>query len=295
MGKKNLPIRALIIDDNKGYNDSLKLAAREEKIIIESTENLEDGIEKLRNNKHLQFVILDGKCFVDADAQATGSTVSNMPVRALQDIQDINRDQNREIHYCVNTGFVDDLGANFEGVFKVFDKSDSKILCDFIKESVENTKLYQLKKKYKETFEVFNGKVLDEKYTHCLIDVLSNLEGSDYRKKNFNSIRDCLEAIYLALINIHNFLPTSFLKSFGDPNLEHCTRYLEGRDTTDSNGVNHKCSSPPSRSIQVTFRKLKETTSELSHLSENDMDKSLYLSNTYCLLEILEWMKKEFG
>ena len=150
MGKKNLPIRALIIDDNKGYNDSLKLAARGEKIIIESAENLEDGMEKLRNNKHLQFVILDGKCFVDADAQATGSTVSNMPVRALQEIQDINRDQNREIHYFVNTGFVDDLGANFEGVFKVFDKSDSKILFDFIKESVENTKLYQLKKKYKE-------------------------------------------------------------------------------------------------------------------------------------------------
>lgn len=60
---------------------------------------------------------------------------------------------------------------------------------------------------------------------------------------------------------------------------------MEDRET---NG--HKLNKAVPKGIKSAFRKLKESTSEYSHLSEEAILKLPFLANTFLLMEILEWL-----
>jgi len=160
MGKKK-PIKAFIIDDNKDYISSLIISARKKSIIIKSSRNLEDGIDYVKNNKSIEFVILDGKCFVDGDREESGQTAKNIPTRAKSQIDEINREQNRAIGYCVNTGFYDELHEDFEGVFEIFNKDGSEDLLNYIVAVVSQSELYKIKNKYSECFDAFDKGIIE--------------------------------------------------------------------------------------------------------------------------------------
>lgn len=289
MSKKNRPINAFIIDDKQDYIDSLKISARAKRILLKSNTNLETGIEEIKNDKSIDFVILDGKCFVDEDQELTGTTSSNIPIRAKSKIDDINREQNRSILYCVNTGFYDDLQNSFEGVFEIFKKDDSKILLNYIINEVSQSEKYKLRNKFSDVWPVFDHQIVDVKYEPFLLDILSSLEKGDFRKKNFSPMRDFLEAVYHGLINI-GCIPNTFLNQYGNPNLESCTRYMEQRPTNDSNHNIHSLANPVTQEMKSAFRKLKESTNAFSHLCDEDIIKTPFISNTYLLLELLEWL-----
>jgi hypothetical protein len=291
MSKKEKPIKALIIDDKQDYCDSLAGEARSERILLISANNLEDGLEILRNDKSIEFVILDGKCFKDADQEKSGITSNNIPHQAERKIIELNTVQNREVGYCVLTGFVEDLKESFESIFKVFDKGQDKDeLFQFIKTTVQNSPKNKIRKNYNKCFEPFKDQFIELKYEYLLFDLIECIEKSDYRKKNLNSIRDLLEAVYLGLMNI-NCIPKQLLNQNSKPDLALCTRYLEGTTTEDSNGIKHRFDS---RKIEYylrsSFRKLKEETNQYSHLNDEEMLKFPFLSNAYTILEILEWL-----
>ena len=289
MCKNSRPINAFIIDDKQDYIDSLKISARAKRIILKSSTNLETGIEEIKSDKSIDFVILDGKCFVDEDQELTGSTASNIPVRAKSKIDDINREQNRNIQYCVNTGFYDDLHGNFEGVFEVFKKDDSEPLLNYITKEVSQSEVYKLRNKFSQSFLVFDHNVIDSKYEPLLLDILTSLDKGDFRKKNFSPMRDFLESIYHGLISI-GCIPQSFINNNGNPNLEWCTRYMEQRPTNDANQVSHNLTNPVPQEMKSAFRKLKESTSGFSHLGDEDIIKTPFMSNAYLMLEVLEWL-----
>jgi len=291
MSKKEQPINVLIIDDKQDYCDALAGSARAERILIKSATNLEDGIEILKNNRKIEFVILDGKCFANADKELTGATSNNIPHRAKSLIDQINVEQNREINYCVNTGFVDDLQESFEDIFIVFDKDkkSSEDLYSYIKHEVGNSPSGKLKRKYLECFEVFDEGIIDDQKEHLLMDVLECLEKSDFRKKNFSSLRDLLEALFIGLIN-EGCIPNDFLTSRGNPNQEWCTIFLEERDTKLPDNSIHRIAYSVPKHIRSIVRKLKESLNENLHLGENEIMKYEYLSNTYIMLELLNWI-----
>jgi hypothetical protein len=289
MSKNQRPIKAFIIDDKQDYIESLRISARSKRIILESSTNLETGIDLIRKNKQIEFVILDGKCFVDQDQELTGSTASNIPIRAKGLIDDINREQNRNVRYCVNTGFYDDLHGQFEGVFNVFKKDDEEQLLNFIIDEVSQSELYKLKNKYNESFECFDLNIIDPKYMGLLQDVLTSLEKAEYQKKNITPLRDLLEAIYLGFISM-GCIPATFINDKGKPNLEWCTRYMEQRPANDASGSTYTLSNPVPQEIKSIFRKLKESTSTFAHLHDNESYKLPFLSNTYLMLELLNWI-----
>ena len=289
MSKKNRPINAFIIDDIQDYVDSLQISARAKRIILKSSTNLETGIEEIKNDKSIDFVILDGKCFVDEDQESTGTTASNIPIRAQKKIDDINRNQNRSIQYCVNTGFYDDLHNSFDGVFEIFKKDDSEKLLNHIINEVSQSENYKLRNKFSDAMSVFDDQIIDIQYEFLLLEILSALENSDYRQKNSKLIRDFLEAIYHGLINI-GCIPNTFLNKNDNPNLEWCTRYMEGRQTDDDKQNSYTLTNPIPQEIKSAFRKLKESTSGVSHLGPEDIIKTPFISNTYLLLELLEWL-----
>jgi hypothetical protein len=257
---------------------------------MKSATNLEDGIEILANDKRIEFVVLDGKCFVDSDQEFSGSTVENMPHQASRQIDDINRVQNREIRYCVNTGFVDDLGRSFEGIFKVISKGNNTELFEFIKSEVSQTEAYKLKRKYSHAFTPYDLNIIDDSYLHCLTDVLRCLESEDYKKRNLNTIRDVLESIYLTLNKNYACIPDELMNQYGKPNMEWCNRYIEGRPTNDRNGAEHRIGQLVPGYIGRSMRFVKEISSEFSHLSEDDVVRYPFISSAYALLEVLSWL-----
>lgn len=288
MSKKERPINAFIIDDKQDYIDSLKTAARAKRILLKSSTNLEMGMEAIEKDKGIDFVILDGRCFIDQDQELTGTTATNIPIRAKSKLDKINHDQNRNIQFCVNTGFSDDKGM-YEGVFTIFEKTDHEALLDHIKEALSNSESYQLKNKYVECFDVFDLGIVDSKYEPILLDVLQSLDKGDFRKKNMTPMRDFLEAIYHGLMGI-GCIPNSFLNTDGNPNLEWCTRYMEERPTNDADNNPWTLQHSVPQEIKSIFRKLKESTSAFSHLQDTDIIKAPFLANAYSLFELLEWL-----
>src|SRR5690554_668975 len=151
MSNQERPIHAFIIENEQDYIDSLKVSARKAGIILKSSTNLETGIDIIKRDKLIEFVILDGKCFVDEDMEKSGQTVPNIPIRAKSLLDEINREQDRNIGYCVNTGFDDGLDY-FKDVFEIFKKDKSDDLLDYIFKVVSNSEKNKIRINYQKAF-----------------------------------------------------------------------------------------------------------------------------------------------
>lgn len=295
MSKNQRPIKAFIIDDKQDYIESLRISARSKRIILESSTNLETGIEIIRNNKQIEFVILDGKCFVDQDQELTGSTASNIPVRAKGLIDDINREQNRNVRYCVNTGFYDDLHGQFDGVFRIFKKDDEEQLLNFIIDEVSNSELYKIRNQYNDCFMVFDNGIIAPEKQELLEKFILRLENKNYDKDGFNIGREILEEIFLSLINNYNCIPKECLKSDGRPNLAYCSMFMGSRGANfilDVGGIPFPNYFDIPNHISWTFGYLKENLSELSHTYTHSYNKYAFISAANGVLEILAWLPK---
>ena len=294
MAKENRPISVLIIDDKPDYCDALAGSARSEQILIKSATNLEDGIQLLRDEKKIEFVILDGKCFVNADQEISGSTSNNIPHRAKGYIDEINREQNREVGYCVNTGFVNDLKESFDGIFTVFDKDKSSAeLFRYIKEAVADSEKRKRKRIYKDVFAVFDKEIIPSSKEDLVLNLVNRLETKKYDKDGFNVGREILEEIFLTLINNYDCIPEICIKTDRRPNLAYCAIFMGSLGPTKDLVV--ASTSYPNvfdipNHIGWTFGYLKENLSELSHTYNYDFNKYAFISAANGILEILAWL-----
>lgn len=125
-----------------------------------------------------------------------------------------------------------------------------------------------------------------------LVDIIQNIEDKNFAKKNLTTQRDLLEAIFKTLNNPIPCIPNSFFNSLMNdkPNLEWCVMFLENRETRDAKGLSYKLNKNINKSIKAAFRKLKESTNEFSHLKEEDIVKYPFISNSFLLFEILNWL-----
>lgn len=292
MSKTNRAISAFIIDNEKDYIESIKISARSKRILLESSTNLETGIEAIRKNKNIDFVILDGKCFTDEDQESTGST-GNIPVLAMKQLDRINHEQNRNIRYCVNTGFYDDFQSHLEGVFTIFKKDDSESMLDFIITEVSQSETYKLKNKYADCFESFDLGIIDLTKQELFLNLVKRIENKDYDKAGFNVGREILEEIFLTLINNYDCIPEECLKTDGRPNLAHCAIFMgslgASKDLIISGNTYPNAFNVPTH-IGWTFGYLKEILSELSHAYSYDFNKYAFISAANGILEILAWL-----
>ena len=77
----------------------------------------------------------------------------------------------------------------------------------------------------------------------------------------------------------------------GKPNLENCIKFLEGNRVFIQR-VEFRSDKRIEQTIKSAFRILKESTSELSHLNDDEIVKYPFLNNTFLLLQILIWLPK---
>lgn len=261
--------------------------------------NSKEGTPELRNNyKDYDAVILDGLFFKNKEQKGTDidQTAFGEVAKVLNEL----KAKGIIMPWFIFSGqpsFVKDKNDLLEVLKdetfangKVFDKNKDKDfdeLLEVIKTESDLNPIRKMKVQNPESFLPFDLGIIDKTYEGLLIDIITAYQNQDYRKMNLNVQRDLLESIFKALNSPIPCLHDSFFDSTkkNKPNLESCTRFMEDRDT---NG--HKLNKAVPQSIKSAFRKLKESTSEYSHLSEEAILKLPFLANTFLLMEILEWL-----
>lgn len=278
-------IKVLLVDDKDDYCQSLVGIGRQNNLNIVYELDWEKGFEVLKNDPKIEFVILDGKGKIEEDQEVEKD---NFVIRAMRDIDSWANQKQQHIPYCVNTGFMDSFGA-LDGNVKIFEKTDKdrNEMFQFIRNEVEASPYRTLRMQFNEPFIAFDKGIINKGYEHLLIDILNAYQKKDFAKKNLNTQRDLLEAIFQSLNNPIPCINDTFFdtKQKNKPNLEWCVRFIEGREI---NGF--RLNKDVSQIIKSAFRKVKESTSEYSHLSDEVALKIPFLSNTFLLLEILEWL-----
>lgn len=282
------PIKVLLIDDNQDYCESLAGVSRQKGIQMVYELDWELGFIRLKTDPLIEFVILDGKGKIETDQEIEHESFA---MRAMKDIDAFGNKRNRNIPYCLNTGFLDSFSA-FEGNVRIFEKNDAQReeMFKYITDEVKASKYRTLRMPYDEAFKSVDLGIISKDYEALLIEIIKCYNERDFKKKNMNVQRDLLEAIFKSLNDPIPCIPNTFFRNNGSPNQEGCTQYLEGRAARDNNKEEHRLVLPIPKSIRSSFRKLKESTNEFSHLSDEVVVKIPFLANTFLLIEILEWL-----
>jgi hypothetical protein len=282
------PLRVLLVDDKKDYCESLSGVARHNNIQLEYKLDWETGFELLRNDPTIEFVILDGKGKIDADQEIERD---NFALRAMKDLNAYSLQIGKHIPYCVNTGYIDRF-ESFEGNVEIYEKKDEDRdkMFKYIAQEVAKSDYRTARLKYEEPFRSFDKGIVSNIHEHLLVQIIQAYETNDFRKKNINVQRDLLEAIYMGLNNPIPCIPNTLFNNNDKPVLEWCTIFMEDRNTRDALGNSHKLNKLVPTDIKAAFRKLKESTSGFSHLSDEDIVKTPFLANMFLVMEILEWL-----
>ncbi|MGP1994082.1 hypothetical protein D9V96_019525 [Zobellia laminariae] len=266
-------------------------------------ENAVEGLEVLLENpKQFDAVLLDGLFF--KSSKNTGDDVSEEAFGSVAKALLTLKAQGVLLPWFIYSGqksFVKDnntlVNIFKEEAFasgKVFDKSNDKDLlelCIAIKEAANEQPITRVRQEFSEAFQPFEIGILERKHEHLLLDILVNYNEGDFRKKNINVQRDLLEAIWKSLHFTIPCIPESFFdeRLNNKPNHEWCTMFFENRFVINTKGE-HKINNNVSKGIGSTFRGLKESVNELSHLSDNEIVKLPYTTNTFLILQLLEWL-----
>ncbi len=273
--------KILFVDDDKRYAEPLlEKAYSDYKINLDFYDNWEEAITQLDDDfESYHAVIIDGKGKKTKDDK--GDDESHV-VKAVKDLcKRIGR--GLFIPYVVLSAYIDLKEKEYAEMF--FEKNkDEDAMFKFLIIEIQNSKIEKLKTKYPKAFNVFDNNIIDSKYRHILIEMLSCLEEKDYKKKNLNVIRDLLEAFFLTLTNNYECIPESFKNNKGNPNHAWCTRFFTGQPTNDGAGEAHTIGFIIPEHISWSISYTKELSNGFSHLSENETLKNPFISAAYAML-----------
>lgn len=282
----------LWIDDDYKIQEDFISFAEQLGLDITAVESHEEGMLELEKKQNFyQAVILDAKV-----KKGKEDTVTNLEgLKASRDkLIEINKDS--YLPFFIYTGQPDyisnEMFSQSFGEYYIKGEDNEKLIKDIILACNEHEEV-QAKKLHPEVFLAFDKGILPDSAKKLLIDIIHNVENKNFAKKNINTQRDLLEAIFKSLNNkpIPCF-PNSFFDEIkgNKPDLEKCVIFLEDRDTKDKNGNYHKLNKNINKSIKSAIRKVKESTNEFSHLKEEDIVKFPFLANSFLLFEILIWL-----
>ncbi len=279
----------VVVDDNSRVLENFQDEAQNKNVIIKVFESWDLAKEHLEANQSIDGIVLDAKGKLTMDKQESSAHLH----QALTWISH-QEGAGRIIPYAVHTAFYDDMEVFSEiqeagRMFRKGTNSESQVL-DYLKERIFETPRMKLIAKYPSTFVGITKGYINRKYEDRILEVLTCLEEEDYRKRNINVVRDVLESIFLTLIENYDCIPESFINDRGNPNLEWCTRYLEGRNSNGFRISEKGLHKGVPAYISSSIRYLKERTSEYSHIAEDDICKTQLISTSYSMLEVLEWL-----
>lgn len=276
----------LWIDDEHESIKAMHKTAIDFDITLFPFKSMNGGCTEFQNNTSKYDAILFDAKFFENETDEPGSEDTKWVHKAKDWIKDVDK----TISFFVLTGQAEAYNSReFKNAFPyVFNKGveeDEENLFKLLVEASANREITQLRHNYIEAFRAFEIGIVSRKYELLLINVIQAYNKKDFRKVNITIQRDLLEGIYMSLNKEIPCIPDALFNDKGLPIQEHCTKYME-----DRNVDGQKLNKEVPQVIKSAFRKLKESTNEYSHLSDETIVKIPFLANTFLLMEILEWL-----
>lgn len=294
--------KVLWFDDEHLELETIKEDARAFDIELIGYSNAKEGIKELQNNFNLYYAVIVDGLFFDSPEQK-GNAFDNTAFGEVAKFLNGEKAKGNFMPWFIFSGQISFVKEKNDLVKVLADKdySDGKVfdkdndedfakLCNEIIKSANSIDKIRIKIKYANSFSAFSKNIIKSKYEHNLIEMLLCLENEDYKKKNLTTVRDILESIFLCFIEKYQIIPKTFKNQNGKPNLEWCTLFLEGKRTIDAKGIGHTIDFNIPKYIPSSIRYIKEITSMYSHLSENAIVKTSFISASYSMLEVIEWL-----
>lgn len=224
----------LLIDDIKDNYDSYRGIAATKKINLKYNQFGDTGLKEIEENRGILAVVLDGKGFLKSTDQR-GDECEAFVGTMLQKIAVIELKQNRKIFKCVLTAWYDQFRPYISDDVIIYDKSsgDEHMMFQNIRSVVSNWDEYLIQLEHLDIFSKLRNRnsQFPKMESRLMLLLLEMGKGNFLQEDNFNQIRSILEKTFKELKKSKNFhLPNELFNPFGDPIMEKCVAYLQGRE-----------------------------------------------------------------
>lgn len=280
----------LLIDDKKDRMEPFITAAKQRSIRIVATDNVEDGLAKLKADEELiNAVILDALCKMKRSD--TEEHLSEMPLRlALGEIKNLEQRLDRFFPKCVYTA--DDRAAqNSAADARVFRKGPpgtERALFDYLIGEVKSNPVYIVEQRYHDVLSMFVSGHLPENGKEDLLRLLLELDeiNPSKVKSNLTRVRTALEMMLTSLGKLApSELPEDVLR--GHSWVSNAIHYLAGKD-----GQGHTRSALiPDHLFSLLYTIQKASSSAGAHYHNDFVSHYAMRSLAYGLLEAMLWFK----
>jgi hypothetical protein len=227
-------IDVLLIDDIKDNYDSYRGIAATKKINLKYNQYGDTGLREIEENRSIMAVVLDGKGFLKSTDQR-GDECESFVTTMLQKIAVIELQQNRKIYKCVLTAWYEQFRPFIGEDVIIYDKSNGDELKMFqnIRNVVSNWDEYLIQMEHSGIFNKLRNRSnqFPKMESRLMLLLLEMGKGKFLQEDNFNQVRSILEKTFKELKKTKNVsLPNELFNSFGDPIMEKCVSYLQGRE-----------------------------------------------------------------
>ena len=288
MAKKGRALNILMIDDEIAEMTDFIQLGKLQRVTIREVDNTEEGLEILSKDFHrFDGIILDAKSFKTKGAEKGTETVGALR-KAIDGIDAICRQNERQIPYCVYTAHMDLMGDAWGDDLVSFVKGkEQEKLFSFLKAKAANIQEDSIIQGNYEVFELWDKCDFNSEYKGVLISLFQNVDTTNTStiKSELRNIRPILEGLFWHLYNNGDLIEG--VADRRGINLNDCVRLLSNRDVYEAR-LNY--SVPDNIGWQISM--IKEITSEMgSHRYAGKVYNYSLKTVLYALCNVLIWYK----
>lgn len=288
-------IKAILIDDTESYIEEFKGLASYHYMEVLGYISLENALDEYPDLSGIDFIILDAQGIIDEED--TSPDFDFVPT-ALRRIEEIERRNAFVIPKCINTGFPENAKVKrYKNSIPIFEKSTQQNqLFEFVKQSVGELDVYQMRNSYPEIFEVFDSELLSGNMKNEFVAICREIKENNPKqyKATLRRMRPIIENVLTKLNDTdENLIPKGYFKK-GIPEISAIIHHLSGKPkfNKDTRELEYHAEQVLPEHISYLLNTLYDISSKVAmHDYSKEITQYVVKSCLFALLEFLVWFK----
>jgi len=278
-----LRYKIVVIDDDATIRSDLSALENSPECEVFAFGNLQDGMEKLKEDPGISGLVLDAECKLTDESE---TSLTFLP-EALKQVDALIRSRDRDICIVINTTHLDQVAPLYGDMYPINKKEEPLALFASLKEGIDDLERTYIQRKFSDAIEQINTIFDDSEKGESLVSVLRNMKREDP-----NTIESSLNKIRVLSESLVNKICGSTKMPEG---LSHRSKihYLRNKEVRDRHGGHHQLRHEViPKYIEHIAVSLWGLGSAASHDSADGIHCTKYSvqGSTYLLLEIIHWV-----
>jgi len=277
--------KIVVIDDDVSIRSDMSALENSDECEVFAFGNLEDGMEKLRDDPRINGLVLDAECKITED---TPASLSFLP-EALKQVNALIASRDRDICIVINTAQADQVAPLFGDMYPINKKDDPQALLTTLKEGIDALERSYIERKYSQSIEGINSIFKDSEKGESLVSVLRIMKREDP-----NTIASSLNKIRVLSEGLVNRICAG-VDMPGGLSQRNKIRFLRNKDVRDQHGAHHRLQQELiPEYVEHIAVSLWGLGSAGSHSNDDDIHCSKYMvmGSTYLLLDLIHWVNE---